>query len=53
MFRVGGYISDIVGDRIYEVYGHQQSTAIIINNMRKDRITYNCHAYPALRIANL
>jgi hypothetical protein len=49
----GGWLSDVACDRIYEVYGRQQSVTTIINNMRKDRITYNGHAHPALRIANL
>ncbi len=32
-----GWLSDIACDRIYKVYGCQQSVTIIINNMRKDQ----------------
>jgi hypothetical protein len=47
-----GWLADLACDRIYDVYGRGQSVTSIINNMRKDRATYN-GVHPALRIANL
>ena len=44
-----GDTAQVAVDRIYEVYGENQTVSSIINKMRKDRRTYNgCH--PQFRV---
>ena len=43
-----GHTSDVAIDRIYEIYGQNQSVTAIINRMRRDRRTHGEH--PNLRV---
>jgi hypothetical protein len=43
-----GHTADVAIDRIYEIYGQNQSVTAIINHMRRDRRTQGVH--PNLRV---